>query len=77
MALNGMIGLWVKGVMHRIAVTVFPETTQSYILLSCLESEKTIYQKIFNQLKNSTVDKNKILFFNGIATVFRKHGVKS
>jgi len=49
----------VKGVMHRLAVTVFPETTQSYVLLSCLDSEKAIYQKLFNQLKSSSLDKIK------------------
>ncbi|OIK15116.1 hypothetical protein BIV60_10315 [Bacillus sp. MUM 116] len=46
--------------MHRIAVTVFPEKTQSYILLSCLESEKSIYQNLFNQLQNSSIDKIKV-----------------
>ncbi|MGE6609349.1 hypothetical protein ACQKFG_02285 [Peribacillus sp. NPDC076916] len=50
----------IKGVMHRIAVTVFPEKTQSYILLSCLESEKAIYQNLFNQLQNSSIDKIKL-----------------
>ena len=49
----------VKGVMHRIAITVFPELTQSYILLSCLETEKSIYQKLFDQLKTASVDKVK------------------
>lgn len=49
----------VKGVMHRIAVTVFPEKIQSYILLSCLESEKEIYLDLFNQLQNSSIDRIK------------------
>lgn len=48
-----------KGIMHRLALTVFPETTQSYILLSCLESEKVIYQKLFNQLQSASMDKIK------------------
>lgn len=51
-----------KGIMHRVAVTVFPEKTQSYILLSCLESEVTIYQDFFNQLENSSIDKIKFYF---------------
>lgn len=51
----------VKGVMHRLAVTVFPEETQSYILLSCLETEVFIYQKLFDQLK--TASKDEIKFY--------------
>ena len=49
----------VKGSMHRIAVTAFPESTQSYILLSCMETERTIYQRLFDQLKTASVDKVK------------------
>lgn len=49
----------VKGVMHRLAVTVFPESTQSYILLSCLETERAIYQRLFDQLNVASVDKIK------------------
>ena len=49
----------VKGVMHRLAVTAFPELNQSYILLSCLETEIDIYQKLFNQLEVASVDKIK------------------
>lgn len=49
----------VKGVMHRIAVTVFPESTQSYILLSCLETEIPIYQGLFDQCKTASIDKIK------------------
>lgn len=52
----------VKGVMHRVAVTVLPEKTQSYIILSCLESEEAIYQNLFNQLQNSSIDKIKSYF---------------
>lgn len=48
-----------KDVMHRISITIFPETTQSYILLSCLETEKSIYAKLFEQLKQSSIDKVK------------------
>lgn len=49
----------IKGIMHRLAVTVFPESSQSYILLSCLESEERIYQKLFDQMKTASVDKVK------------------
>lgn len=49
----------IKGTMHRIAVTAFPESTQSYILLSCMEAEKFVYQELFDQLKTASVDKIK------------------
>lgn len=49
----------VKGVMHRLAVTVFPEESQSYILLSCLKSEKPIYEGLFKQLRSYSIDKIK------------------
>ncbi len=49
----------VKGIMHRLAVTVFPEINQSYILLSCLEGEKHIYEMLFHQLKNASIDRIK------------------
>lgn len=45
--------------MHRLAITVFPESTQSYILLSCLESERPIYQRLFEQLNVASIDKIK------------------
>lgn len=51
-----------KGVMHRIAITVFPEDTKSYILLSCLSDEKYIYAKFFEQLNNASVEKIKYYF---------------
>lgn len=49
----------VKGVMHRLAITAFPELTQSYILLSCLETERAIYQRLFDQLNIASMDKIK------------------
>lgn len=45
------------GVMHRLSVTVFPEKTKSYILMSCLESEKDIYQAYFDSIKSAQLDK--------------------
>lgn len=35
------------GVMHRISLTIFPEENCSWLLLSCLESEKEIYEEFF------------------------------
>lgn len=48
-----------KGIMHRVAVTVFPEQTQSWLLVSCLENEKHIYEGLFEQLQTATIDKLK------------------
>jgi len=52
----------VNGKMHRIAITVLPEETQSYIILSCLETEESIYQNLFEQLQNASNDKVKFYF---------------
>ena len=49
----------IKNVMHRLAVTAFPEDSQSYILLSCLKSDKRIYEGLFKQLQSSPVDRIK------------------
>lgn len=51
-----------KGLMHRIAITAFPEETKSYILLSCLSSEKHIYAKFFEQINSVPLDKIKYYF---------------
>lgn len=48
-----------KGIMHRLAVTTFPEQNQSYILLSCLENEAFIYNNLFDQLQSASMDKIK------------------
>lgn len=50
-----------EGKMHRLAVTVLPETNQSYILLSCLSSEEKIYRDFFDQIQTSGIDK--VLFY--------------
>lgn len=49
----------VKGIMHRLAITAFPESTQSYIILSCLQTERPIYQRLFDQLNVASIDKIK------------------
>ena len=48
-----------NGVMHRIALTIFPEKTQSWLLMSCLESEKKIFEKFFEQMQQASCDKVK------------------
>lgn len=49
----------IKGVMHRLAITIFPEENKSWILLSCLETEKSIFEKLFHQFETSSIEKIK------------------
>lgn len=49
------------GRMHRLAVTVIPESNQSYILLSCLSSEEKYYHDFFYQIQVS--ETSKVLFY--------------
>lgn len=46
-----------NGCMHRLAITAFPEEHQSWILFSCLESEKKYYSSFFEQLSSSPLAK--------------------
>lgn len=46
-----------NGYMHRIAITVIPEATQSWVLMSCLETEKKYYSAFFGQLVLSPLAK--------------------
>jgi hypothetical protein len=66
----------VKGIMHRIAITIFPETTQSWLLLSCLESEKHIYEKLFYQLETASLDKLKF-YINMVLPLYSENMVLS
>ena len=43
--------------MHRLAITIFPEESQSWMLFSCLESEKSYYSTFFEQLDSSPLAK--------------------
>jgi len=52
----------VNGVMHRIALTVFPEQSKSLILMSCLDSEQQIFDKLFSQVRSAPIDKVKYYF---------------
>ena len=65
-----------KGVMHRIAITAFPEDTKSYILLSCLSTEKHIYAKFFEQINNAPLEKIKY-YFSIILPLFSENMVLS
>lgn len=48
-----------NGIMHRIALTIFPEKTQSWLLMSCLESEREIFENFFEQMQQASYDKLK------------------
>lgn len=49
------------GVMHRVSITIFPEVKQSWLLLSCLKEEETIYKDLFEQVSLAT--DNKLRFY--------------
>jgi len=65
-----------KSIMHRIAVTVFPEKTQSWLLLSCLEAEKDIYSSLFEQIKNASIEKLKF-YINMVLPLYSENMVLS
>lgn len=66
----------VKGVMHRIAITIFPESNQSWLLVSCLENEKRIYEGLFNQLKTASLVKLKF-YVNLVLPLYSENMVLS
>lgn len=51
-----------RGFISRIFLTIFPEETKSYIILSCLSSDYKYYYKFFEQLKTANLDKLKFYF---------------
>ena len=65
-----------EGKMHRLAVTVLPESDQSYILLSCLSYEEKIYHDFFNQIQASEIDKI-LFYFNFLLPLFSENLVIS
>ena len=64
------------GKMHRLAVTVLPESNQSYILLSCSSSEEKIYHDFFEQIKVSVTSKV-LYYFNLLLPLFSENLVIS
>lgn len=64
------------GKMHRLAVTVLPESNQSYILLSCLSSEEKIYHDFFEQIQVSDISKV-LYYFNLLLPLFSENLVIS
>jgi hypothetical protein len=66
----------VKNKMHRLAITVFPETNQSWILVSCLESEAGIFKTLFTQFEQSSIDKIKT-YFNWVLPAYSENIILS
>lgn len=64
------------GKMHRLAITVLPESNQSYILLSCLSSEEIIYHDFFDQIQKSDISKV-LFYFNLLLPLFSENLVIS
>lgn len=62
--------------MHRLAITVLPESNQSYILLSCLSSEEKIYHDFFDQIQESAISKV-LFYFNLLLPLFSENLVIS
>ena len=65
-----------KGFMHRVAITIFPEDTQSWLLVSCLEEEKHIYADLFDQFQNASLDKLKF-YLNMVLPLYSENMVLS
>ena len=64
------------GKMHRLAITVLPESNQSYILLSCFTSEEKIYHAFFDQIQVSDISKV-LFYFNLLLPLFSENLVIS
>lgn len=62
--------------MHRLSITVLPESSQSYILLSCLSSEEKIYHDFFDQIQESDISKV-LFYFNLLLPLFSENLVIS
>ena len=65
-----------QGVMHRIALTIFPERGKSWLLLSCLDTEKRIYDKLFRQIQDASIEKIKY-YLNLILPLYSENLVLS
>lgn len=50
-----------KNYINRLFLTIFPEETKSYILMSCLKKDLCIYKSLFEQFNN--LNPNKIKYY--------------
>ncbi len=65
-----------KNIMHRIALTIFPEKGVSWLIMSCLESEKDIYERFFDQALNASLRKLE-LYLNMMLPLYSENMVLS
>lgn len=65
-----------RGTMHRIALTIFPEQNKSWLIMSCLESEKKIFEAFFKQVKVASLKKLKF-YLNMMLPLFSENMVLS
>ena len=66
----------IRGVMHRVAITIFPEVNQSWLLVSCLKAEESIYKTFFEQLSSATDDKLRF-YINMVLPLYSENMVLS
>lgn len=66
----------IKGVMHSLAITVFPENKCSWLLLSCLDDEKKIYENLFVQMQEAPIEKVKY-YINLVLPLYSENMVLS
>ena len=62
--------------MHRLAITVFPENKCSWLLLSCLDDEKKIYENLFVQMQEAPIEKVKY-YINLVLPLYSENMVLS
>ncbi len=65
-----------KGIMHRLAVTIFPEKNISWLLMSCFKNEVNYYNRLFSQLREASVDKLKF-YLNTMLPLYSENMVLS
>lgn len=65
-----------SGKMHRLAITVLPEISQSYIMMSCLDSEEDFYRSFFKSITGASLDKT-LFYFNLILPLYSENVVMS
>lgn len=65
-----------KQIMHRLAITIFPEKQCSWLLMSCLDTEKNLYKRLFSQAQESSVDKLKF-YLNTMLPLYSENMVLS
>ena len=65
-----------RGFISRLFITIFPEETKPYILLSCLREDIKVYKKFFQQLQTTNLEKVKY-YFDLILPLYTENNVLS